>query len=158
MFFVCCFSFSLGSYSTCLQVVSVVNTTISLSLLLVLLFDAPPSTAALSTSAWRCFFGSCFRKTTTICFAGFCGLNISRLYRSSRHRLQICYAVRSLLQFCSIVGVAEASPSSTCSCCSRFCFVYFVVFFVFQVFFLAISFFPSMIDDAMLCYDYNGKK
>jgi hypothetical protein len=36
--------------------------------------------------------------------------------------------------------------------------VYFVVFFVFQVFFLAISFFPSMIDDAMLCYDYNGKK
>jgi hypothetical protein len=107
MFFVCCFSLSLGSYSTCLQVVSVVNTTISLSLLLVLLFDAPPSPAALSTSAWRCFFGSCFRKTTTICFAGFCGLNISRLYRSSRHRLQIYYGVRSLLQFCSVVGVAE---------------------------------------------------
>jgi hypothetical protein len=107
MFFVCCFSFSLGSYSTCLQIVSVVNTTISLSLLLVLLFDAPPSPAALSTSAWRCFFGSCFRKTTTICFAGFCGLNISRLYRSSRHRLQIYYAVRSLLQFCSVVGAAE---------------------------------------------------
>jgi hypothetical protein len=107
MFFVCCFSFSLGSCSTCLQVVSVVNTIIYLSLLLVLLFDAPSSPAVLSTSAWRCFFGSCFRKTTTICFAGFCGLNISRLYRSARHRLRIYYAVRSLLQFCSVVGVAE---------------------------------------------------